>query len=414
MIFQQIKSSYSFRIDQLLLALPSLILFFSLSVLFIPPVFSSSSVLSKNSYAGYFKQSYEDSRTQFRQQIMKLKQVPNLRVSPSIFASTLAGDLTTDVAWIQSSKNNRNLKVIISGIHGIEGYVGSALQSWMMENKVVSDSSFDYLFIHALNPYGFKNNRRVNENNIDLNRNFVTDQKTFVSKNLAYEQINNFLNPEIPLELGFFSRTKFIFSALQLLMQSSLETLRHAILLGQYEYPNGIYFGGSTAQYQTEIIKNLHQNIMIHYKNVFVVDLHTGYGEKNKLHLLANSQNQPSAAELIRIFSKNRIDFGDTKNFYQVSGDLLTFLENKSTALCQIRGIAFEFGTLDSQTTLGSMESLRRLILENQLFHFQTKDTTAADTAARLFGNLFYPTDPDFKRMVIEQANIELDKITTP
>ena len=151
---------------------------------------------------------------------------------------------------------------------------------------------------------------------------------------------------------------------------------------------------------------------MIHYTSAFVVDLHTGYGQKNKLHLLANSQKQRSAPELIRIFSKDRIDFGDTKNFYQVSGDLLTYLESLSTLQCQIKGITFEFGTLDSQTILGSIESLRRLILENQLFHFKTKNPATTDIIDSLFRDLFNPQDAEFRKKALEQAEIELDKIT--
>ncbi len=390
------------------------VLVFCAALLAVPLAFAAAPEKNLNTKLDYFKETYDDARWQFRQQVKSLKQQPNLRLTESIFASISAGDLTTDVAWVQSLQKNTNLKVIISGIHGIEGYVGSALQSWMLDKKVLADPSSDYLFVHALNPFGFKNNRRVNENNIDLNRNFVTDPKLFNSKNPAYQQIKTFLNPETPVQLGILSRLQFIFSAFRLIMQFSLETLRHAVLAGQYEFPQGIYFGGSLPQYQTEIINNLHENVMAKYRTVFVIDLHTGYGEKNKLHLLANSQKQASAPELIRIFSKDRIDFGDTKNFYQVTGDLLTFLESKSNLKCQIKGIAFEFGTLDSQTTLGSVESLRRLILENQLVQFNSSDPETTDSVAKLFRNLFYPSDPKFKKDVIEQAEIELDKISAP
>ena len=30
------------------------------------------------------------------------------------------------------------------------------------------------MFVHALNPYGFRTHRRVNEGNVDINRNFLT------------------------------------------------------------------------------------------------------------------------------------------------------------------------------------------------------------------------------------------------
>jgi hypothetical protein len=33
------------------------------------------------------------------------------------------------------------------------------------------------VFVHALNPYGFRTHRRVNEDNIDINRNFLTEEQ---------------------------------------------------------------------------------------------------------------------------------------------------------------------------------------------------------------------------------------------
>jgi hypothetical protein len=68
----------------------------------------------------------------------------------------------------------------ISGTHGPEGFVGSAIQTAMLtffkahKTYENADEGLPTLvFVHALNAYGFKHNRRVNENNVDLNRNFL-------------------------------------------------------------------------------------------------------------------------------------------------------------------------------------------------------------------------------------------------
>ncbi len=65
--------------------------------------------------------------------------------------------------------------LVTSGTHGIEGYCGSACQV-----ALVREGAFDALpdgtrvvLVHAVNPFGFSHQRRVNEDNIDLNRNFV-------------------------------------------------------------------------------------------------------------------------------------------------------------------------------------------------------------------------------------------------
>ena len=47
------------------------------------------------------------------------------------------------------------------------------------------------LFVHALNPYGFSHGRRVNEDNVDLNRNF-RDFATPPPRNAAYAEVHPF------------------------------------------------------------------------------------------------------------------------------------------------------------------------------------------------------------------------------
>ena len=68
----------------------------------------------------------------------------------------------------------------ISGTHGPEGFAGSAIQAAILDQLAAKPLSKDdptVVFVHALNPYGFANNRRVNEDNVDLNRNYLTDEE---------------------------------------------------------------------------------------------------------------------------------------------------------------------------------------------------------------------------------------------
>lgn len=390
----------------------TIVQFLTISLLIL---FSSTCVFAQNLTPDFnlklFKNSYEEAKTQFLESAHQLSKIKGLEVIHKSYPSPFDSHLTTDAIWIKTKPNNTSLQVFISGIHGIEGFTGSAVQSWLLQQKITPNSNSDYLLIHALNPYGFKNYRRVNEANVDLNRNFAVDEKTFKTVNSSYAEINSFLNPSVKVHLNFLSRFKFIFSAGELILRYSLESLRKAILSGQYEFPNGIYYGGSTPQYQTQIIDDVYRKFIQHYLKVFVVDLHTGYGQKNKLHLLANSQKEPRAVILNQIFSKDRIDYGDKKHFYSVTGDLLTYLGAQSKTQNQITGVAFEFGTLDSQTTLGSIESLRRMILENQKYHFTAENTKTEQEVDHLFKELFYPQNDDFKKNVLSQTAIEILKI---
>ena len=50
------------------------------------------------------------------------------------------------------------------------------------------------LFYHAVNPHGFSHGRRVNEDNIDLNRNF-RDFSRPIPRNDAYADVHAFMLP---------------------------------------------------------------------------------------------------------------------------------------------------------------------------------------------------------------------------
>ena len=80
-----------------------------------------------------------------------------------------------------------NMLVLISSTHGVEGHCGSGAQiAWLATGgpaKLPKDTGA--LLVHAINPYGFAWTRRVNEDNVDLNRNFVDHDKAY-PKNDGY------------------------------------------------------------------------------------------------------------------------------------------------------------------------------------------------------------------------------------
>ena len=83
-------------------------------------------------------------------------------------------DLSMDIAWLGDRSASKVL-VTFSGVHGVEGFFGSGVQTeWLRRNenrRVPQDTAA--LLVHAVNPYGFAWLRRTNEDNVDLNRNWI-------------------------------------------------------------------------------------------------------------------------------------------------------------------------------------------------------------------------------------------------
>ena len=51
------------------------------------------------------------------------------------------------------------------------------------------------VLLHALNPFGFAWRRRVNEDNVDLNRNFLLDDEGYVGCPDGYAHLDPLLLP---------------------------------------------------------------------------------------------------------------------------------------------------------------------------------------------------------------------------
>ena len=107
--------------------------------------------------------------------------------------------LCIDVA-IVGSLNSGKVLLSTSGIHGVEGYPGSAIQLAVMDDLCKEEPFKDHaiIFVHIINPYGMAWWRRFNENNVDLNRNFLTRNQEYSGVPEGYEQIREFINPQTP------------------------------------------------------------------------------------------------------------------------------------------------------------------------------------------------------------------------
>jgi hypothetical protein len=89
--------------------------------------------------------------------------------------------------------------VTISATHGVEGYCGSGAQTASLREGLFADLPPDTcaVAIHAINPHGFAWTRRVTEDNVDLNRNFV-DHSAPYPVNAGYEELRTGPRPRAP------------------------------------------------------------------------------------------------------------------------------------------------------------------------------------------------------------------------
>lgn len=346
----------------------------------------------------YFPSDYEESRIAFRQLSRELqtqyKRVESFQIP---IASSRDSSLTIDGCYLPGKKPDK-LLILISGTHGTEAYTGAAMQQLFareyLDTSFLSKSAL--LMIHGLNPYGFKYNRRVTENNVDLNRNGVINPATFDEKNDYYSTVYSMLNPDRPVDLNDGFHSFFVFHALRAIAKYGMNTLRQAILRGQYEYPEGIYFGGGDFEQNILGIRNLLDSLGRKYNTIMAIDLHTGYGQRGDMHLFINPVDSEVKNRLNHVFGGFKIDWGTKSDFYTVSGALVDFIGNVYAEKAYIP-MVFEFGTLNTNHTMGSLKSLHNTILENQGVQYGYARPEDSMEVSNRFRNMFYPDSDNWK-----------------
>jgi len=392
----------------------------------------------------YFKNSYEDSRTDFLDRINDIKKViPEAESESFLMPPNNIDGMFTDSVFIPGNDTDL-LLIITSGIHGIEGYTGSAIQNMLIDNFILSKATsnrfpakrkirktdypkkrlnlkinkfkllpYSMLFVHSVNPYGHKYYRRVNEKNVDLNRNFLLSIRDFAvdkrKRNKAYAEMADFLNPEGVYRHKSFEKISFFLKTLKIIKKNNIQTFKQAVLEGQYEFPSGIFYGGDIYQPQTKMLIDLVEKYTEKYKKIVLIDIHTGYGKRGKLHLIGMEKypNPKILDDIQKLYPLQKIEKAASKdgNFYKITGSMFEYFYHKLSQKGKIiLPTAWEFGTNNNIKIHKSIESLRVLVSENQANNYGAANEKSYEKVTKDFKNLFYPDDEKWQHDVLQTS----------
>ena len=162
-----------------------------------------------------------------------------------------------------------------TGMHGVEAYTGSAVQLALLDSPPVPGPDEALILVHVLNPYGMAWLRRTNENNVDLNRNFLVNGEAFEGVPQLYRQLDPLLNPQSPP-----GRDGFRVRAPAFAMRHGFLHVKQAIAEGQYEYARGLFYGGPELQEGPRLYCAWLREHVSDATYVFALDLHTGLGRR--------------------------------------------------------------------------------------------------------------------------------------
>jgi hypothetical protein len=308
-------------------------------------------------------------------------------------------ELSTDLAWFGPADAERVL-VMISGTHGVEGFCGSGAQvDWMRRGEHARlPGNVAALLIHAINPYGFAWLRRVTEENVDLNRNWVPFNAGPLPVNAPYAELREAL---CPLEWTEASR-----SATAKVLSAFAEAHGFGALVaaasgGQYIDDQGIFYGGREPTWARKTQTAIFAEYLAQAGKVGIIDYHTGlgpwgYGEQ----IVSDDRSEPGFQRASAWYGAAVASTaaGDSASA-RLTGDGLDAAPGLLPH-AEVTGVALEYGTLSGDRVLYALRA------DNWL---HTRGDPRGPEAAAVKAQIrdaFYGDADDWRGMVAGQSLI--------
>lgn len=348
----------------------------------------------------YFSTGYKTARAVFLSKVQAA--APSWQASFTHPLLSAEGDvLALDAAWF-GDLNASKLLVIQSATHGIEGFAGSAIQSAWLDNVEALPENTAVLLLHAMNPWGFSNLRRVDEAGIDLNRNFVDFKSLPAAK--GYSVLSKAL---IPLNWQPDALTQAD-KALADYRDTWGESLyEEAVSSGQYTHPQGLFYGGKAPSWSRLTLEQIAKDLQLaKRKAIAIIDVHTGLGDYAVGEVICD---HPPASLGVN-WAKRWYGTAVTEPFLGTSssvpklGLIDYFWQQLLPDACCF--ITLEFGT-------GSTENLFNVLRADHWLAMQPVNRVAKNVQQVIQQNLlahFYPAADDWQQAVIEQGLLRMNQ----
>ncbi|MES2974411.1 MAG: M14 family metallopeptidase [Pseudomonadota bacterium] len=342
----------------------------------------------------HFAANYAQARANFQEAARQAKLGVTGHTIPGVLGAQ--GEALSMDTCLFGNPGADKLLIVTSGIHGVEGFCGSGCQSALLSDtgllERAAQGETSILFVHAVNPFGFSHLRRVNEDNVDLNRNFVSFGEP-QQANPVYAELEPLLLPDSwPPSGEVLSRLDAWLAA------NGVDNYGQAVFQGQYDSPGGMFFGGNKPTWSNSTIRHVVRSAGQAAKQIGWIDLHTGLGPRG--HCEKVFMGGPGELDRARawwgsdVIATNR----DDSVMYEINGPMVSILAEECPG-AEPTTIALEFGTV---TFLKMIDGLRA-------DHFFWRSGDAADPGMKLRAShelkaCFYVDAPDWQGMVYGQA----------
>ena len=317
--------------------------------------------------------------------------------------------LVTDVALL-GRRDASKLLVLISGTHGVEGQFGSACQSaWLTQNhpwRLPEDLAV--LVIHLINPWGTAWSRRVNEDNVDLNRNFIDwtapppgcDKYRALHRALAYREWEGPERDNADEALDAAEKALGGHAGMAAIVEA-----------GQYEFPDGLYYGGEGPTWSNRTLHEILATFASQARQAIVFDLHTGAGPYGYPALLSVAEvdhaglawGESVFGPALSVVLTGKDATTDTGIAATATGYVSDAVRKAMPEAC-VLPLVVECGTLKGEDVLDAV------VADNWLHLYGKVDSHLGERIKSALRSAFIPEDLDWQRNCLATSLCYFDR----
>ncbi len=310
----------------------------------------------------------------------------------------LAIDMTT-----LGAETPRRALLVLSGVHGVEGFVGSTLQTDLISRLAGRTLPPDVgvVVVHVVNPWGMAHDRRQNESNVDLNRNWRRSARE-PEHNLAYDRLHSLACPDTPTMpnlddlLGRMS---------PIVDEHGIDWVRDGITKGQYRHTDGMHFGGDRTEESCLVLEREIPRLLGSTERLLTVDIHTGVGPRGAVTLLSSQpRDSPQDVFLRGAFGAIDATVGNPTSASTVKSGPI------AAGIADLLPAAECFSVTPEIGTASDMEQLVATYQEQWVFRVGGLDDPEHRAARWRYRCCFTPDDRAWEREALDRGGSVLDE----
>lgn len=312
--------------------------------------------------------------------------------------------LATDTARFGAPPGEAETVVLVlSGVHGVEGHAGNGLQQELLASGRLEalPEGMAVVLVHAVNPYGMAWTRRVDADNVDVNRSFVDPQR--LPANPRYDEVDALLNPTDP-DLDPTDVT-FLGGLLEFWTRVGEHEAMKTLNGGQYTHPHGVQYGGPGSTWSRTTMEQIWAEHLVGARRAVNLDVHTGLGPLGRLTVFQTADEDEPVAELGRAWYPDHLFRSSRSEAEAVDHGLLgpgfdawAASQAPGTAPTETATFVLEFGTLDP------LKGITAFRADNWLHHHGDLASETGQAIKALVREQFFVDDDGWRRDVGEQG----------